>query len=68
MIAMQQTVDDMDFITARKQLLVDGKRARDAETGLLNMQLNRLRLSDVGEDGGEILTGAADDLRIWRQP
>jgi hypothetical protein len=50
-----------------EQLLVDGKRARDAETGLLNMQLNRLRLNDVGEDGA-MLTGAADDLRTWRQP
>src|SRR5436190_1143978 len=51
-----------------EQLLVDGKRARDAETGLLNMQLNRLRLSDVGEGGEAMLTGAADDLRSWRQP
>ena len=51
-----------------EQLLVDGKRARDAETGLLNMQVNRLRLSHVGEDGGAMLTGAAADLRAWRQP
>ena len=51
-----------------EQLLVDGKRVRDAETGLLNMQLNRLRHSDVGEDDGTMLTGAADDLRTWRQP
>jgi len=51
-----------------EQLLVDGKRTRDAESALLNMQLNRLRLRDVGEDGGAMLTGAATDLRTWRQP
>jgi hypothetical protein len=32
------------------------------------MQLHRLRGLDWGEDGGGTLTGAANDLRTWRQP
>ena len=51
-----------------EQLVVDNKRARDTETALLNMQLHRLRGLDRGEDGGGMLTGAATDLRTWRQP
>ena len=51
-----------------EQLVVDNKRARDAETGVLNMQLHRLRNMDSTEDGDAMLRGAADDLRTWRQP
>lgn len=50
-----------------EQLVVDNKRARDAEAGVLNMQLHRLRNMDSSEDGG-MLIGAANDLRAWRQP
>jgi hypothetical protein len=49
-----------------EQMLVDAKRARDTEAGALNMQRSRMLAAD-GEDGG-LLTGAADDLRTWRQP
>ena len=52
-----------------EQLLVDSKRARDTETAALNMQLNRLRAADWGEGGGtNMLAGASQDLRTWRQP
>jgi len=52
-----------------EQLLVDNKRARDVEAAALNMQLGRLRaFGDRGEGGTEILRGAADDFRSWRQP
>jgi hypothetical protein len=50
-----------------EQLLVDSKRARDAEAAALNMQLGRLRALDRAEDGSW-LRGTADDLRTWRQP
>jgi hypothetical protein len=49
-----------------EQLLVDAKRVRDTEAGALNMQRQKLLGSD-GEEGG-LLSGAADDLRTWRQP
>jgi hypothetical protein len=51
-----------------EQLIVDNKRARDTETAVLNMQLHRLLSGTGGEEGGGFLTGAADDLRTWRQP
>jgi hypothetical protein len=51
-----------------EQLVVDNKRARDTETAVLNMQLHRLLSGTGGEEGGGLLTGAADDLRMWRQP
>ena len=59
----------LQYLTAIvEQLVVDNKRARDSEAALLNMQLQRLRSLDWSEDGGGMLTGAADDLRTWRQP
>ena len=59
----------LQYLTAIvEQLVVDNKRARDTEAALLNMQLHRLRSLDRGEDGGAMLTGAASDLRTWRQP
>lgn len=52
-----------------EQLLVDSKRSRDTETAALNMQLNRLRAADWGEGGGtNMLAGASNHLRSWRQP
>jgi hypothetical protein len=50
-----------------EQLLVDAKRTRDTEAGALNMQRQKLLLGSDGEEGG-LLSGAADDLRTWRQP
>jgi hypothetical protein len=51
-----------------EQLLVENKRARDAEAAALNMQLGRLRAAEWGSEGGGFLAGAASDLRTWRQP
>ena len=51
-----------------EQMVVDNKRARDTETGLLNMQLRRLLSTDSGEEGAGMLSGASNDLRTWRQP
>jgi hypothetical protein len=57
----------MQFLTAIvEQLLVDNKRARDAETAAMNMQLGRLR--DGRTAGLGLLAGAGDDLRTWKQP
>lgn len=49
-----------------EQLLVDNKRARDTEAATLNMRLRQLR--GTGDEGGGLMTGAANDLRTWRQP
>jgi len=49
-----------------EQLVIDTKRARDAEAAALNMQLRRLQAYD--DEGWGLMTGAADDLRRWRQP
>ena len=57
----------MQFLTAIvEQLLVDNKRARDTEAAVMNMQLGRLR--DGRAAGANFVTGAANDLRAWRQP
>lgn len=49
-----------------EQLLVDNKRSRDTDAAVLNMRLQQLRAS--GDEGGRFVTGASEDLRIWRQP
>jgi hypothetical protein len=49
-----------------EQLLVDNKRARDTEAAAMNMRLEQLRYSSVSTRS--LLTGAADDLRSWKQP
>lgn len=49
-----------------EQLLVDNKRARDAEVARLNMQLGQLRRASAGNS--TLLAGAGDQLRAWRQP
>jgi hypothetical protein len=69
LIETRQKQARLQYLTAIvEQLLVDNKRARDAEAATLNMQLHRLGNSDTGENGGSMLTGAANDLRTWRQP
>ena len=57
----------MQFLSAIvEQLLVDNKRARDAEAASMNMQLDRLRDGRVA--GLALVAGAGDDLRSWKQP
>ena len=70
LIEAHQKQARLQFLTAVvEQLLVDNKRARDTEAGALNMQLNRLRMrSDADEGSDALVTGAAEDLRTWRQP
>lgn len=69
LLETQQKQARLQYLTAIiEQLVIDNKRARDAEAAVLNMQLHRLRLGDWGEGGGGMLAGAADDLRTWRQP
>jgi hypothetical protein len=67
LIEARQKQARIQFLTAAvEQLLVDNKRARDTEAAALNMRLGQLR-QHGGEEGG-LMTGAADDLRNWRQP
>lgn len=49
-----------------EQLLVRGKRTRDTETAAMNMRIGSLR--DGRQAGANLISGAAADLRTWRQP
>ena len=49
-----------------EQLLVDSKRARDTETGMINMQLVTWRERKAA--GHAFVAGSGDALRNWRQP
>lgn len=49
-----------------EQLLVRGKRLRDTEAAVMNMRLGSLR--DGRQGGANLISGAAVDLRSWRQP
>jgi hypothetical protein len=49
-----------------EQLIVDTKRARDTDTGAMNMQLVSLRDGRVVNKA--FVAGSADALRAWRQP
>ena len=49
-----------------EQLLVDSKRARDAEAALMNMQLTTWRDGDAANEAFAAGTGQA--LQTWRQP
>jgi hypothetical protein len=51
---------------ALEQLLVRGKRLRDTEAATMNMRLLGLRSGRAA--GTSLISGAADDLRSWRQP
>lgn len=70
LIEARQKQSRLQFLSALvEQLAVDNKRARDTEAAVMNMQLGRLRLTaDCGEGCFGFLTGAANDLRRWRQP
>ena len=68
LIGTRQKQTRLQFLTAIvEQLLIDNKRARDTETAALNMQLQRLRAGD-DEGASGFLSGAANDLKTWRQP
>lgn len=49
-----------------EQLLVRGKRVRDTETAAMNMRLGSLR--DGRQASANLISGAANNLRSWRQP
>lgn len=49
-----------------EQLLVRGKRLRDAEAVVMNMRLVGLR--DARSASASLVRGAGEDLRTWRQP
>ncbi|PYQ83827.1 MAG: hypothetical protein DMG02_33135 [Acidobacteria bacterium] len=51
---------------ALEQLLARGKRMRDTEAATMNMRLIGMR--DGRTAGANLIQGAADDLRTWRQP
>jgi hypothetical protein len=48
-----------------EQLLVDSKRARDAESGTLNMQVEQWRVGRAASEA--FVAGSGDALRAWRQ-
>ena len=67
LIRARQQQARVHFLSAIvEQLLVDNKRARDAEAAAMNMQLGRLR--DGRTAGLDLVAGATDDLRRWKQP
>lgn len=49
-----------------EQLLARSKRERDTEAAAMNMRLTGMR--DGTAAGANLLRGAANDLRTWRQP
>jgi conjugal transfer/entry exclusion protein len=51
---------------ALEQLLARGKRLRDTEAAAMNMRL--LGMRDGRAAGASLVSGAAADLRAWRQP
>ena len=51
---------------ALEQLLIRSKRERDTEAATMNMRLSGMR--DGRAAGANLVEGAADDLRTWRQP
>jgi hypothetical protein len=67
LIRARQQQARIQFLAAIvEQLLVDNKRSRDTEAGAMNMQLGRLR--DGRAANTNLLAGAGDALRSWRQP
>jgi len=67
LVETRQKQTRLQLLTAvAEQLLVENKRSRDTETGVMNMQLGRLR--DGRAANTSLLSGASADLRGWRQP
>jgi len=54
------------LIGVTEQLLVDSKRARDAEVAAMNMQLGAIR--EARSARAALLAGTSEALRTWRQP
>lgn len=68
LIETRQKQARLQLLTAiAEQLLVDNKRSRDTDAAVLNMRLHQLR-GAWDDEGGGLMTGAAEDLRTWRQP
>jgi hypothetical protein len=70
LIETGQKQSRLQFLTAiLEQLAVDNKRARDSDVAAMNMQLGRLRLAaECRASCPGLVSGAASDLRNWRQP
>lgn len=67
LIGTRQRQARVQLLTAiAEQLIVENKRARDAETAAMNMLIGRLR--DSRSVNASLMAGAGDDLRGWRQP
>jgi conjugal transfer/entry exclusion protein len=67
LLARRQDVATNQLLShALEQLLARSKRLRDAEAATMNMRLGGM----VGsrDAGAKLIRGAADDLRMWRQP
>lgn len=62
----QDTVTNQLLSHMLEQLLVRGKRLRDAEAATMNMRLGAMRDLRTARDG--LVAGTADALRTWRQP
>jgi hypothetical protein len=67
LIGARQKQARLQLVTAiAEQLVVENKRSRDAETAAMNMLVWRLR--DGRAANASLVSGAAADLRSWRQP
>ena len=67
LIGARQKQARLQLLTAiAEQLVVENKRARDAETAGMNMLVGRLR--GGRNANASLVAGAAADLRGWRQP
>jgi hypothetical protein len=62
----QDTVANQLLSHLLEQLLIRGKRLRDAEVAAMNMRLGDLR--DGRATNTAFIAGTADALRTWRQP
>lgn len=70
LIETGQKQSRLQFLMAiLEQLAVDNKRARDSDVAAMNMQLGRLQLAaECRASCSGLVSGAATDLRNWRQP
>jgi hypothetical protein len=66
-IGARQKQARLQLLTAiAEQLVIENKRARDAQTASMNMLVGRLR--DGRNASASLVAGSAADLRSWRQP
>jgi hypothetical protein len=67
LLARRQDVATNQLLShALEQLLARSKRYRDTEAATMNMRLGGLLYGRAA--GASLVTGAANDLRTWRQP